>query len=220
MTADTWAPLLAWMAPLMTPALVWAGSAFTWLELLATVLAIWMVVCNQRVNPLGWPLAMASSALYALLFVQSRLYGEAGLQLVFIALAGWGWWQWLRGHDTHSTAPVRDLLPRERWLALGATLLAWPLLGLLLARITDSDVPYLDALPTVGSITGTILLARKRVENWPVWVAVNLVSLVLFATKGLWLTVALYALFALMAVSGWRTWAAQAQAGQPAGAGA
>lgn len=200
--------LLAATAPLLHPAFSWGGSAFTWLELLATLLAVWMVVCNLRVNPLGWPLAIVSSALYGLLFVHSRLYGEAALQIVFILVGGWGWWQWLRGTgDDGQRLRVRQLSPRQRWAALAATLAAWPLLGALLARLTDSDVPYLDALPTVGSLLGQYLLARKWVDNWPTWVAVNLVSVALFATKGLWLTTALYALFTLMALAGWRAWA-------------
>ena len=200
--------LLALSAPLLLPAFTWGGSAFTWLELVATVLALWMVVCNLRVNPLGWPLAIISSALYGLLFVHSKLYGEAALQGVFIVLGGWGWWQWLRGTgDDGARLQVRRLTPGQRWAALAATLAAWPLLGLLLARLTDSDLPYLDALPTVGSLAGQYLLARKWVDNWPTWVAVNIFSVLLFATKGLWLTTALYALFALMALAGWRAWA-------------
>jgi nicotinamide mononucleotide transporter len=68
-------------------------------------------------------------------------------------------------------------------------------------------VPYFDALPTVASITGQLLLGRKFVENWAVWLAVNLVSVLLFAYKGLWLTALLYALFAVLSVGwGWRAW--------------
>jgi nicotinamide mononucleotide transporter len=103
---------------------------------------------------------------------------------------------------------VHALPARQRWQALALTLAAWPVLGWLLHQVTDSDVPFLDALPTVGSIAGQVLLGRKLVENWPVWVAVNLVSIALFATKGLWLTVVLYALFAVMALMGWRAWRA------------
>ncbi|HZF79749.1 MAG TPA: nicotinamide riboside transporter PnuC, partial [Rubrivivax sp.] len=77
---------------------------------------------------------------------------------------------------------------------------------LLLQRATDSDVPFLDALPTVASVTGQILLGRKLVENWPVWVAVNIVSVGLFVYKALWLTAILYGLFAVLAVVGWRAW--------------
>ena len=77
------------------------------------------------------------------------------------------------------------------------------------ARRTDSTVPFVDALATVGSITGTVLLGRKLLENWAVWLAVNLFSIGLFAIKGLWLTVLLYALFAALSVVGWRAWRAR-----------
>jgi nicotinamide mononucleotide transporter len=199
---------LAATAPLLAPAFSVAGSAITWLEIVAVGLSVAMVLCNLQVNPMGWPLAIAASALYGLLFVHSRLYGEAALQGVFIALACWGWWQWLRGTTSQGDRlPVRALTARQRGWALGLTLAAWPLLGLLLDHATDSDVPYLDALPTVGSITAQVLLARKWLDNWPAWLAVNAVSVALFAAKGLWLTVALYALFALLSVVGWRAWA-------------
>lgn len=201
--------LLPWLQPWLQPAFSLWGSPITWIELLACVLSLWMVGCNLRVHPLGWPLAMASSLLYGLLFLNERLYGEAGLQLLFIVLAGWGWWQWLRGCDRQGQAlTVHRLTPRQRATAALLTALAWPLLGALLDHATDSDVPYADALPTVGSITGQLLLGRKLIDNWPVWVAVNAVSIALFAHKGLWLTVALYALFLLLALLGWQRWRA------------
>lgn len=209
--ATALAAVLQAARPLLVPAFTLWGLPVTWLEIVAFVLSVWMVLANLRVNPIGWPLAIASSLLYALLFADSRLYGEASLQFVFVALAGWGWWQWLRGRGVGGQAlRVRWLGARQRLFALVLTLAAWPLLGAVLHRVTDSDVPYLDALPTVGSIAGQILLGRKFVENWAVWVAVNLVSIGLFATKGLWLTVLLYALFAAMAVAGWRAWRALA----------
>ena len=200
--------LLAFTAPWLLPAFHWLGSEVSWLELVAMLLALLMVWCNLRVNVLAWPLAIASSALYGVLFLHSKLYGEASLQLVFIAVGGYGWWQWLRG-TLASGEPlrVRRLSSAQRWRALALTLAAWPLLGLLLAHATDSDVPFLDALPTVGSLLGQYLLARQWVDNWPVWVLVNVVSVGLFASKGLWLTALLYALFALLALLGWRAWA-------------
>jgi nicotinamide mononucleotide transporter len=197
--------LLAAAQPLLAPAFVAWGAAVTWLEITAFVLSIAMVLANFRVNPIAWPLAIASSLLYGLLFAHSKLYGEASLQLVFVAVAAWGWWLWLRPAAAHRL-PVRYLSPRQRVLAAAATVAAWPLLGLLLARTTDSDVPYLDALPTVASVTAQIFLGRKLVDNWPLWVVVNTLSVGLFAYKGLWLTVVLYGLFTLMALWGWRVW--------------
>ena len=199
---------LGWARPLLSPAFSLWGTPTTWLELLAFVLALAMVAANFRVHPVAWPLAMASSALYALLFADARLYGEAGLQFVFIAVAVWGWWQWLRGTGEDGRAlQVHRLSKAGRAWALGLTLAAWPLLALALDHFTNSDVPWLDALPTVASLTGQVLLARKVLENWAVWLAVNIVSVGLFAFKGLWLTVILYALFAVLSVVGWRVWA-------------
>lgn len=200
--------------PLLLPAFTWWGSAVTWLEIAAFGLAIAMVLLNMRVNPWAWPLAIASSLLYALLFADAKLYGEAGLQFVFVAVACWGWWQWLRGRGAGG-APlvVRWMSVRLRWAAAAATLAAWPALALWLDHATDSDVPWFDALPTVASVTGQVLLGRKFVENWPVWLGVNLVSVALFAHKGLWLTTLLYALFAALSVAGWRVWAQRGRAG-------
>jgi nicotinamide mononucleotide transporter len=199
--------LLLVARPLLAAPLTLWGSPVSWLEIVAFVLALLMVWANMRVHVIAWPLAIASSLLYALLFADSRLYGEAGLQLVFVAVALWGWWQWLRGRGRDG-APLRvhRLSVHARWAAAAATLAAWPLLALLLQQATDSDVPFFDALPTVGSIAGQILLGRKLVENWPVWVAVNVVSVGLFAYKALWLTVILYGIFTVLALVGWRAW--------------
>lgn len=202
----------------LAPAFTALGSPISWLELVAFVLAIWMVVCNMRVQVLAWPLALTSSLLYFLLFWSGKLYGEASLQLLFAALALWGWWQWLRGRTAEGdTLHVRTLGPKGRLAALLVTLAAWPLLGLFLQHRTDSPLPYWDALPTVASITGQWLLGRKYQENWPVWVMVNLVSIGLFALKGYWLTVVLYAVFVPMSVAGWRAWQRQLRPATVAG---
>ena len=200
---------------LLQPAFTLWGSPVTWLEIGAFAVSLAMVAANMRVHPVAWPLAIAASLAYGLLFAQSRLYGEASLQLFFVAVSLWGWWQWVRGRGVDGQPlRVHRLSRAQRAATLGATLAAWPLLGLVLARFTDSDVPFFDALPTVGSLTGQLLLARKAIENWPVWLAVNLVSVALFATKGLWLTVLLYALFALLSVIGWRAWRQRLEPGK------
>ena len=199
--------LLQWVG---LPAFELLGSPITWTEVIAFALSIWMVVCNMRVHVLAWPLALVSSLLYFLLFWSGKLYGEASLQLLFAALAIWGWWQWLRGTgDDGRALQVRRLDRQGLTLALIATLLAWPVLGVFLKHQTDSPLPYWDAFPTVASLLGQWLLGRKYQENWSVWVLVNAVSVALFAFKGYWLTVVLYAVFIPMSVAGWRAWQRQ-----------
>jgi nicotinamide mononucleotide transporter len=204
--------LLAVFEPLLAAAFTLLGSPVTWLEIVAFVLSVWMVICNMRVNVLAWPLAIVASLLYGLLFAHSRLYGEASLQVFFALIACWGWWQWLFGRqDGGAPLVVRSMGWNGRATLAALALSAWPLLGLLLDHATDSDVPYFDAFPTAFSVAGQWLLGRKYVENWPTWVLVNVVSVGLFATKGLWLTVLLYALFAVLALVGWRAWSQLAQ---------
>jgi len=204
--------LLQAAQPLLSPAFSLWGSPVTWAEIVAVGLSLAMVGCNIRVNPIAWPLAIGASLIYCIVFADSRLYGEAGLQIFFVVVALWGWWQWLRGRGADGAVlRVRALSARGCWLLLAAVLLAWPLLALFLRGFTDTDVPWWDALPTAGSVAGQWLLGRKYVQNWPVWVAVNVVSVGLFAWKGLWLTVVLYALFTLLALWGWRQWQRLAQ---------
>lgn len=194
-------------AAFQAPAFVLAGSATTWLEITAFVLAIAMVVFNVREIHWGWPCAALSSLLYLLVFSQSRLYGDASLQLFFALMAAWGWGQWLRGVRDDGSALRIMRMPRPvlaRHIAL-TTMLA-VVLGLFLQHFTDTDVPWWDAVPTAMSITATVWVARKYIENWPAWMVTNAIGISLYAYKGLWLTVALYAVLIVMAGWGWRRW--------------
>lgn len=176
-------------------------------EIAGFVLGVLMVLCSIRELHWSWPLSIASSLLYFFVFKDSLLYGEAGLQLVFVALALWGWWQWLRQGDEVHPALVIQRLSMRGWYFVGlAAVLSWPTLAVVLQRFTDSDVAWWDALPTALSLIGQALLGRKYIENWLIWLVVNLISVALFAYKGLWLTVFLYILFTLMSVWGWRAW--------------
>lgn len=176
-------------------------------EIAGFVLGLVMVVCSIRELHWSWPLAIISSLLYFFVFKDSLLYGEASLQLVFAALALWGWWQWLRTGDDDQPTLVIQHLSRKGWgIVILTSVMLWPALALLLQTFTDSDVAWWDALPTALSLVGQALLGRKYIENWLLWLVVNIISVALFAYKGLWLTCLLYALFTLMSVWGWRAW--------------
>lgn len=210
-----------WLNWLTDAAFTLGGTPVSWAELLAFVISLWMVERNLKVHPLGWPLAILASALYMTVFARSGLYGEAGLQVMFVAVSLWGWWAWLRDrHADGSPRPPSAMDARARWVLALCVVVSWPLLGLALARGTDSTAPYADALLTVGSVAGQWLLGRKHVETWPVWLAVNLGSVALFAHKHLWLTAALYGVFAVLSVVGWRAWRrlAESPANRPAAA--
>ena len=192
---------------LSAPAFVLWGVPTAWLEVIAASLALAMVGCNLREIHWGWPLAILSSLLYVGVFAQARIYGDASLQIFFAVVACWGWFQWLRGHRADgSPLRIARLAPGGQALALLACAAAWPAVAFLLQRLTDTDVPWWDGFATGLSLVGQFLLGRKFVENWLVWLAVNLVSLGLFLHKGLWLTAGLYAVFAWLSIAGYVAW--------------
>ncbi len=184
------------------------GTAVTWLEVIAFVLALANIACNVFEIHWGWPLTIIASVLYAWLFYASKLYGEAGVNVFFAVAALWGWWQWLRGHRSGSSAPLRIARLDSQGVAITVAgwAAAWLGCALLLRAITDSDVPWADGFVTAGSVVGTVLLGRKFIENWPIWLIVNAASVALFAYKGLTLTVVLYVIFFGLAIWGWLGW--------------
>lgn len=164
-----------------------------------------MILCNIVELHWGWPLAAISSVLYFFLFWTQRLYGDALLQVFFAVLAMWGWSVWLRGVDGEPL-PITRMPPRQRVTLVWMGTLLWLATGGVLLNFTDTDVPWWDAFPTAFSLVGQYLLAHKRLENWAVWIIVNIVAAGLFAWKALWLTTLLYVVFIALSAVGWRTW--------------
>ena len=175
-------------------------------EILSFVLAIVTVVLNIRQNPWAWFFAIVSSAMYGIVFYNALLYGDMGLQVVFIILASWGWYQWLYGGAHHDKLVV-TISSRAGWgYGIAGWLAGFAVLAFFLDRYTDTDVPFIDGFLTAGSLLGTLLLSRKKVENWIVWIVVDILYVGLYLYKGLMLTAILYALFVGLAGIGLATW--------------
>ncbi|KQQ40490.1 transporter [Duganella sp. Leaf126] len=194
------------------------------LELLSFGLSVLTVWLNIRQSHWAWLFAIVSSATYAMVFFGSRLYGDMGLQFVFIAVSVYGWRQWLRGDLRHRDADlgapgaglaVTALGARGRWLVAGGWLAGFVVLAWFLKTWTDTDVPHADGFLTAGSLVGQLLLSRKKVENWHVWIIVDVLYVGLYLHKHLVLTAILYAVFVGMAIAGLRAW--QQSAGMPTG---
>lgn len=175
------------------------------IEALAAVLAVGMVALNIRQVHWGWALAILSAGLYAWVFLQARLFGQATLQGLFMVVSVWGWACWLRGRRMTQPFAV-GRMSRTQWgLALAsAALLA---LGFTLAlSALGGYLAWLDGALTACAVVAQVLLGLKKRETWLWWLFVNAASLALFAEAGLWLTTALYALFTVMSMMGWRAW--------------
>ncbi len=167
------------------------------------VVAVWL---TTRENVWCWPLGLVNVALSGIVFYEARLYADAGLQVVYVALCLYGWYQWLRG------GPGKGALRVSRtpgaWLVGLFALGAWTavLLGLALRSLTDASLPFWDSSTTAFSLVAQGMQTRKWIENWPIWIAVDLVYVGMYVYKELFLMAALYLVFLVLAVMGLRQW--------------
>ncbi|MFG2982655.1 nicotinamide riboside transporter PnuC [Streptomyces sp. NPDC048258] len=182
--------------------------SMSWTEVLGFAtgaLCVWLVARQHIAN---WPIGIANNIFFIVLFARAGLYADAGLQIVFIALAAYGWWSWTHGGGpgTAEALPVRRTTRTEwAWLAAAG---AVGVLGLtlLLGEVTDSTVPFWDALTTGLSLAATYGQCRKLVESWWLWIAADLVYIPLYAYKELYLTSVLYVGFLGLCVVGLLGW--------------
>jgi len=186
------------------------------LELISFVLAVITVLLNIRQNHWAWLFSIASSATYGIVFFGARLYGDMSLQVVFIIVSAWGWYQWLYGGARHEPLVVtRSTAAGWRYGIIG-WLAGFVLLAFFLGHFTNTDVPNIDGFLTAGSLLGQLLLSRKKVENWIVWIVVDILYVGLYLYKGLMLTAILYAVFVVLAAIGLYTWGRTRAEGKPA----
>ena len=175
------------------------------LEIVAVLLGIANIVLLTRRSVWNYPFGLAMVTLYGVIFTEARLYSDALLQVFFFVIQCYGWWHWARRADHGVVAPRR-----QTGQALGLTLVAvavatlgW---GWTMHRYTDAAAPYWDAGIAMTSIAAQILLARRFIQNWWLWIAVDVVAVPLFWSRGLPLTAGLYALFLVLAVVGLLAW--------------
>ncbi len=176
------------------------------LEIVAAVVGAVSVWLGVRQSLWSWPTAIVNVALYAVVFHGAKLYADMGLQVVYAALSCYGWYEWRFGGARRTPLPVTRT-PARAWPALAAAAAAGALLvGGGLARWTDASIPYVDAALTAASLVAQWMMTRKLLEHWLVWIAVDLVYVPVFASRGLYPTAALYAVFLALAVAGWVAW--------------
>lgn len=195
------------MPPASHPGCQTLAVSLSWVEIVGFVtgaLCVWLVA---RQNVWNWPIGILNNIVFLVLFVDSGLYADGGLQVVYIALAAYGWWAWLRGGVEHTELPVSRTTALQWWSLLAVGVAATALLTWVLVRFTDSTVPFADAVTTVLSLLATWGQARKKLESWWLWISVDVIYVPLYTYKGLWLTGLLYLGFialCVMGLVGWR----------------
>jgi nicotinamide mononucleotide transporter len=183
---------------------VW-GYDVTVIEFASVILAFLAIALGIRGTRWTWPLYFLSSLLYGWLFAEFDLFASAAMQLIFMAAAIWGWFSWGR---EGVEVPGR-LTPSRRVAGVVGVVALWALVAPVLQSIGGAAT-WGDAFMLVGSLAGQVLMVLRKIETWPVWIAVNTVGTVLYASQGLCFTSLFYAVLIGMAITGWRAWTMRA----------
>ncbi|MBC7522215.1 MAG: nicotinamide mononucleotide transporter [Sandarakinorhabdus sp.] len=176
------------------------------LEIVAALFGLINLTLIARRSLWNYPFGIVMVCLYFVVFAQAKLYSAAGLQIFFLGAQLYGGWYWRRYSEGGAPVPVRRLGPRGRMIALAAGGLGTLALGLTMSRLTDAAAPWWDATNAAWSMVAQILTDRRHVESWPLWILINILSVWLFATQGLFATAGLYAVFLCIACWGWDEW--------------
>ncbi len=175
-------------------------------EALAAALVVVNVALVTQRNVWNFPVALVAVAIYGWVFAGARLYSDALLQGFFFAANLYGWANWARSRAEAGEVVVEqlDAGTRAMWLVGGmAACLAW---GALMHRYTDASYPWWDAGIAIASVAAQLMQARRAIESWWVWIAVDVASIPLYATKGLWFTCTLYVVLLALSVQGLVGW--------------
>lgn len=178
----------------------------SWLEWLAVATGIISVYLSVKQKIWSWPTALVNVSLYFLVFRDQKLYADMGLQAIYFVLSLYGWYEWLYGGENRTELKVSRVTLRMTAALSAITVVGVAVLGTLFARYTDAALPYVDSATATTSLVAQWMMTRKVLENWAVWIAVDVVYVGMFIFKHMYPTAGLYAGFLVLAAMGHVQW--------------
>lgn len=175
-----------------------------WCGVFTGILCVWLAAKNNIFN---WPIAIVSVIIYIFIFYESKLYADMGLQVYFLLMNAYGWYYWNKNkNNAAAVSPVSMITKREIALSLAGIIFFTLILGFLLHKNTDAAFPFIDSFCTACSLIAQIFLARKVLQNWLIWLFVDLIYVGVYVSKDLYATAIMYALYIYIAWVGYQGW--------------
>ncbi|MGA9573410.1 MAG: nicotinamide riboside transporter PnuC [Lysobacterales bacterium] len=187
-----------------------AGQSVSPLEVIAVVFALAYLLLAVRENVLCWLFAFLSTAMYTVLFWDVSLLMESALNVYYMAMAVYGWYQWTRGGTNGDDQPhalaVQSMSVSQHAIVLISIVVLSIASGYFLTEHSTAARPYIDSFTTWASVITTWLVARKYLQNWLYWIVIDTVSVFLYVDRGLHLTALLFVAYVVIAVVGYFKW--------------
>jgi nicotinamide mononucleotide transporter len=187
---------------------VYHGVRVMTLEHIAVVCGLANIYLTVRQNIWSWAFGVVMVSLYIYIFFHAKLYSDAILNVFFLVMQFYGWYQWTRGPVEHavSLSPVTRLRRRGWTFTIAGAATGTVALGTAMDRYTDAALPYPDAFTTMLSVIAQFLLTRKILDNWTLWIVADVLYVGMYTNRGLYWTAGLYVVFLLLCVKGYFEW--------------
>lgn len=177
-----------------------------WLEIVGTIIGFVYLWQEVKASIWLWLTGIVMPAIYTVVFYKSGLYADFGIQVYYIIAALYGFLFWKFGKKQDKPLPIVHTTARQGVILSLITILVFIPIYLILTKFTDSTVPFFDSATTAMGIVALWMLAKKHVEQWLVWIAVDGVSSGLYFYKGIYFTAVLYLVYTIVAVYGYKKW--------------
>lgn len=180
-----------------------------WIEIIAATLGIIAIYFQIKVKPFYWVISLVVSSMYIIIYFSVKLYADMSMQFYYVVMSIYGLYVWLSGNNNKDkkTIPISKIKDLKSWLLIALiSALSFFIIGFILKKFTDSNVPWWDSFTTSLSFVATWMLARKKIENWLVWIVVDATSVALYIYKQLYPTTILFIILTLLAIVGYFQW--------------
>jgi nicotinamide mononucleotide transporter len=182
------------------------GEQITLLELAGAISGVVGVLLTAKENILCFPIGIVNVSLYAWLFFQSKLYSDSILQIIYLILLAYGWYEWTIGKKNKKQLEVSSTSGKMSLYLWMIGIISTFSIGMFFKYNSDASLPLIDALTTSMSLIAQWMVARKKIENWIIWIAADIIYIFMYVYKHLYLTSILYFIFIILAVIGWVHW--------------
>ena len=185
-----------------------------WLDITTTILGLAYILLEYKASVWMWVVGFFMQCLGIVLYYQKGLYADCGMEFYYLAMTVYGFIAWMRHSSHKKELPIRHMPRRTAFIWLGLAAVVWLAIYLILVNFTDSRVPILDAFTTALSIVALWALARKYAEQWLMWLVVDAICCALYVYKGIPFKAAIYGIYTVFAVFGYRKWLRMMAKGQ------
>ena len=176
---------------------------WSWIEIIAVLCSITYVVLAAKQNIWCWAFAVISVTLYIYLCLSIQLFAETGLQMFYLFMAIYGYYNWSKSNDKFSIQQW-SITKHLTLMLFGA--ISTFLIGYYFTSYTNAKIPIVDSFTTVFSVIATYMITKKVLENWLYWIVIDVVSVYLYFSRELHLTSLLFMIYSIIAVFGYFAW--------------